>query len=96
MKTIYVSLLTYTDQGIRNLKDSPKRAKSFLESAEAAGVKVISQLWTAGKYDGLLVLEGESEEKVLGLLAQLSSLGNVRTESLRAFDANDFARIAGA
>ena len=96
MKTTYVSLLSFTDEGVRNLKDSPKRAEAFRKNAEAAGVKVITLLWTAGSYDGLLVLEGDSEENVLSILAQLSSLGNVRTQSMRAFDADDFAKIAGA
>ena len=95
MKTTYVTLINYTDQGVRNLKQSPQRAQAFRQSAEAAGLKVLAQLWTAGAYDGLLILEGDSEEKVLGALAQLASLGNVRTQSLRAFDADGFAGIVG-
>ena len=96
MKTTYLTLITYTDQGIRNLKQSPQRAQAFRQSAEAAGIKVLAQLWTAGAYDGLLILEGDSEEKVLSTLAQLASLGNVRTQSLRAFDAAEFGAIVGA
>ena len=96
MKTTYVALLNYTDQGVRNLKDSPKRAEAFRKSAEAAGLKVITLLWTAGSYDGLLILEGDSDEKVLGAVAQLSALGNVRTQSLRAFGAEEFSRLVGA
>lgn len=95
MKTTYVSLFTYTDQGARNLKQSPQRAQAFRQSAEAAGLKVLALLWTVGAYDGLLILEGDSEEKVLGALAHLASLGNVRTQSLRAFDADGFAGIVG-
>ena len=96
MKTTYVTLITYTDQGVRNLKQSPQRAQAFRQSAEAAGIKVLAQLWTSGACDGLLILEGDSEEKVLGALAHLASLGNVRTQSLRAFDAAEFAAIVGA
>jgi uncharacterized protein with GYD domain len=95
MKTTYATLLSFTDQGARNIKDSVNRAKAFREKAESAGVKVLSQLWTAGSYDGLMVLEGDSEEKLLGLLAQLSASGNVRTHSLRAFGADEFARVVG-
>ncbi len=95
MKTTYVTLITYTQQGRQNLKQSPQRAQSFRQSAEAAGLKVVAQLWTFGAYDGLLVLEGDNEEKVLGALAQLAALGNVRTHSLRAFDANGFAGVVG-
>ena len=96
MKTTYLTLITYTDQGVRNLKQSPQRAQAFRQSAEAAGIKVLAQFWTAGACDGVLILEGDSEEKVLGVLAQLASLGNVRTRSLRAFDAVEFAAIVGA
>ena len=92
----YVALITYTDQGIRNLKQSPQRAQAFRQSADAAGIKVRAQLWTAGPFDGVLILESDNEQKVLGALAQLASLGNVRTQSLRAFDAAEFGPIVGA
>ncbi len=95
MKATYATLITYTDQGVRDLKQSPQRAQAFRQSAEAAGLKVLAQLWTAGAYDGLLILEGDSEETVLGALAHLASLGNVRTQSLRAFDAEGFSAIVG-
>ncbi len=96
MKATYVSLFTFTDQGARAIKQSPQRATAFRQQAEAAGVKVVSQLWTAGDYDGVLILEGDDEQKVLGLLAQLAAAGNVRTHSLRAFGASEFAAITGA
>jgi uncharacterized protein with GYD domain len=70
--------------------------KPFRQNAEAAGIKVLAQLWTAGTCDGLLILQSDNEEKVLGTLASLASQGNVRTQSLRAFDAAEFAAIVGA
>lgn len=91
-KAIYATLLTFTDQGAHNLSQSPQRASAFAASAEAEGVRIVSQLWTAGSYDGVLILEGE-EQKVLGLLAQLAAQGNVRTHSMRAFDAEQFGQI---
>lgn len=91
----YAALLTFTEQGSRNLAQSPQRALAFRQSAEAAGVRVLAQLWTAGTYDGVLVLQGD-EQKVLTVLAQLNAQGNVRTHPLRAFDAEEFARIAGS
>jgi uncharacterized protein with GYD domain len=95
VKTTYIALLNYTDQGIRNLKQSPQRAQAFRQTAEAAGIKVIAQLWTAGACDGVLILEADNEAKVLGSLASLASSGNVRTQSLRAFDAAEFGAIVG-
>lgn len=91
----YAALLHFTEQGSRHLAQSPQRAAAFRQSAEAAGVRVLAQLWTAGTYDGVLILQGD-EQKVLALLAQLTAQGNVRTHSLRAFEAEEFARLAAS
>ena len=96
MKTTYLSLLTYTDQGVRNIAQSPQRAAAWRQQAEASGIKVIAQLWTAGAYDGALVLEGDNDQQVLRALTQLASLGNVRTHSLRALTQEEFANVARA
>jgi len=94
MKTTYLSLLTFTDQGFRGIKESPQRAAAWKQQVEANGVKVLAQLWTTGAYDGALVVQGDNEQKVLAALAALAAQGNVRTHSLRAFDAAEFAQIA--
>lgn len=85
----YVSLLRFTDQGTKALKQSAARALTFRKAAEKAGITVESQLWTAGSRDGVLILCGE-EKKILRCLADLVSRGNVRTETLQAFDAEEF------
>jgi uncharacterized protein with GYD domain len=90
----YVSLLRFTDQGARALKKSANRASVFRKAAEKAGITVEAQLWTAGSCDGLLILSGD-EKKVLRCLAGLATLGNVRTETLQAFDAKEFKAIVG-
>jgi uncharacterized protein with GYD domain len=90
----YVTLIRFTNQGVRALGKSSARALAFRQAAEKDGVKVESQLWTAGSCDGMLILSGE-EKKVLGALARLAAEGNVRTESMRAFDAEEFKSIAG-
>jgi uncharacterized protein with GYD domain len=88
----YVSLIRFTEQGARALRKSTARAASFRKEAGKAGVKIEVQLWTAGSCDGLLVLSGD-QAKILRCLARLASLGNVRTESLPAFDAGEFSAI---
>lgn len=88
----YVSLLRFTDQGARNNKKSTARASAFKKAAAKAGVRVELQLWTLGREDGVLILSGD-EQRVLRLLAQLSALGNIRTETMQAFDAKDFMRL---
>ena len=82
----FIVLLDYTDQGIRNLNDSPQRADAFNESAEKAGVTIVGQYWTIGSHDGVLIMEAETEEKAASVLLHLGASGNVRTTTLRAFD----------
>lgn len=91
----YVSLLRFTPQGVRNLKQSPSRATAFCKLAARQGVKVEAQLWTTGKYDGILILNASDEAKVLGLIAKLAAQGNINTQTLQAFDAREFAAIVG-
>jgi len=91
----YISLLRFTEQGAHSIKKSASRALAFKRSAEKLGVSIESQLWTAGRYDGLLILSGE-EKSILCCLAQLRSLGNIRTETLRAFSAEEMKAIAGS
>jgi uncharacterized protein with GYD domain len=90
----YVSLIHFTDQGARTLKKSAARASGFRKAAQKAGISVEAQLWTAGACDGVLILSGE-EKKILRCLAQLAAQGNLRTETLRAFDAEEFRSITG-
>ena len=89
----YVSLLRFTPQGVKNLKQSPARAAAFRKTVEKAGIKVEAQLWTTGKYDGILILNAASETKVLGVIARLAAQGNVSTQTMQAFDAQEFAAI---
>ena len=91
----YVSLIRFTAQGARNLRQSPARASAFHRAAEKAGVKVEAQLWTVGAYDGIMILNAPNETKALSVVAKLAALGNVSTQSMRAFDAKEFAAIVG-
>jgi uncharacterized protein with GYD domain len=91
----YVVLANFTDQGIRNAKDSPKRAEAFKKMAETFGVTVKELFWTQGRYDVVTILEAPDEFSSTALCLTLSALGNVRTESLRAFSAADMTTIVG-
>lgn len=92
----FIALLDFTDQGIKNLKDSPKRADAFNEYAEKSGARVVSQYWTIGSHDGVLVLEAPTEERAAAVLLHLASAGNVRTTTLRAFDWAEAQELIGA
>ncbi len=88
----YVTLIRFTDQGARAVKKSAARAAGFRKLAERAGITVEAQLWTAGSCDGVLILSGE-EKKVFRCLSGLAAQGNVRTETLRAFDVAEFGKL---
>ncbi|MCK1339692.1 uncharacterized protein with GYD domain [Bradyrhizobium sp. LM6.10] len=91
----YVVLGNFTDQGVRNVKDSPKRVDAFKEMAKTFGVTVKEIVWTQGRYDVVTVLEAPDEAAAMSLSLSLSALGNVRTETLRAFSAADMTKIVG-
>jgi uncharacterized protein with GYD domain len=81
----YIALLQFTDQGIRNVKDTTKRAAASAEMASKMGVKIVDTFWTLGPYDVVLLLEADDDERVTAFALELGSLGNMRTQTLRAF-----------
>jgi uncharacterized protein with GYD domain len=91
----YISLLRFTEQGAKNLKKSTNRAHTFDKIAAQAGVKIEGQYWTLGAYDGVLILDADSEQKVLRCLSQLASQGNVRSETMQTFIDKEFDEIVG-
>jgi uncharacterized protein with GYD domain len=91
----YLSMINFTVQGIQGIKNSPARASSFASQVEQAGGRVVSQYWSLGDADGCFVFEAPSEHIATQLLLRLEQQGNVRTKSLRVFDANEFGGIVG-
>jgi len=91
----YVVLAKFTDQGIRSAKDSPKRAEAFKQLAKTLGASVKEIFWTQGRYDIVTIVEASDETSAMSLNLSLGALGNVRTESLRAFSAADMTTIVG-
>jgi uncharacterized protein with GYD domain len=91
----YVVLAKFTDQGIRNAKESPKRADAFKEMAKTFGVIVKDIVWTQGRYDIVIIVEASDESSAMSLSLSLGALGNVRTETLRAFSAAEMTDIVG-
>lgn len=89
----YIALVDYTEQGIREIKDSPRRADEFVEKAGAMGVKVKDLYWTSGGHDGVLILEAADDAAVSALMLQLAQGGNVRTRTLRAYQKAEMSSI---
>lgn len=89
----FVTLANFTDQGIRNYSDSPKRAQAFREMVEETGGEVKALVWTMGMYDVVAIIEMPDDETATAMALKLSSLGNVRTTTLRGFDMEEIKSI---
>jgi len=91
----YISLWNFSDQGIRAVKDTTKRAGIMKEMAQKAGVTVKDIYWTLGTYDGVVLFEAPNEEAVAALGLALGALGNVRTQTVRAFSVDEMNGVLG-
>jgi uncharacterized protein with GYD domain len=89
----YIVLVNWTDQGIKNVKDTIKRAKSFKGAIEEVGGKSLGVYYTMGRYDIVAILEAPNDEAIASALYSTASLGNVRTETLKAFSVAEAANI---
>jgi uncharacterized protein with GYD domain len=91
----YILLGTFTDQGIRNIKDTSKRADTVRATAKKAGVTVKDMYWTLGQFDVAAILEAPDEMAATSLALSIGALGNVRTQLLRAFTQDEVGPILG-
>ena len=89
----YVTLANLTDQGIRNYSDTTKRAKAFQELVTEMGGEVKNLVWTMGIYDVVAITELPDDETATAAALKLSSLGNVRTTTLRGFEMEEIDSI---
>ena len=89
----YVTLLNWTDQGIRNYKDTARRAEAFGSAVQTLGGKLLNVYWTVGPYDLVAVVEAPDDETATAALLQLGEVGNVRTTTLRAFGREEMDSI---
>jgi uncharacterized protein with GYD domain len=90
---IYLILGNYTDQGIRNIKETTKRAEGFRALAKKMGVTVKEIYWTMGRYDIATIIDAPDDATASRLLLAAGSMGNVRTETLRAYTADEIGSI---
>jgi len=81
----YVILSNFTDQGIRNIKESPKREDAFRDLCEKVDARVKDVYRTMGHYDVVAIVEAPNDLAMSTILYSLGARGNVRTETLRAF-----------
>jgi len=88
----YVILYRFTDQGLKTIKETVKRSQEVRKMNEERGFKVIGTYWTQGQYDIVSVVEAPSEEAMNAGLFNIAAVGNVHSETMRAFDETEMAR----
>lgn len=89
----YIALINWTDQGIREVKDSAQRLAGAKKVIEAAGGKMAGFYLTMGRYDMVAITEGPSDEAVTTALLNIASRGSIRTETLKAFPEEQYRDI---
>ena len=85
--------MNWTEQGIKNVKDTIRRAKSFEDAIQKAGGKSLGIYYTMGRYDLVAIIEASNDDAIASILYSLGRLGNVRTETLNAFSLDQVANI---
>ncbi len=88
----YIAVINFTDQGIRGIKESPNRLAAAGKLGETLGVTMKQAFWTLGQYDMVVIIDGP-EEACAAYMYKIGSLGNIRSTTLRAFNADEMQRI---
>ncbi|GAA4088581.1 GYD domain-containing protein [Actinomadura miaoliensis] len=89
----YISLLNWTDQGIRAYEDTMKRAETFAAMLEEMGARLVDLFWTVGQYDLVGIIEAPDDETAAAALLRNGGAGNVRSTTLRAFGRDEISQI---
>ena len=89
----FATLVNFTQQGMQRIGESPHRAAAFAEQAKESGLEISELLWLTGRYDGLVVYEAPDLETAAAAMLKLAKTGNVKTETLPAFDAAGIQKV---
>jgi uncharacterized protein with GYD domain len=89
----YVTLMNWTEQGIRTVRDTVDRSEQADALAEKHGARIEEVYWTVGAYDIVVLVEAPDDESVTAMLLELGSAGNLRTTTLRAYDSDQMSGI---
>ena len=89
----YIALSRFTDQGVRSVKDTTKRAAAVQEAAARFGARLTQIYWTLGHYDLVAIIEASDEQSATAFALSIASAGNIRMETLRAFNRDEMGGI---
>lgn len=91
----YISLVNWTDQGIKGFKDTVERSQAAAEAATSMGGRLIDVYWTVGPYDLVIVAEFPDDQTGTAYLLAIGAQGNIRTTTMRAHNADEMTQIIG-
>ena len=89
----YISLVQFTDKGIQAAKETTQRVAEWASKVESMGVSIKQMYWTLGQYDQVCVFDAPDDETAASVLLGADMLGNIRTQTLRAFTPTEMERI---
>jgi uncharacterized protein with GYD domain len=89
----YVVLVNFTDQGVRYIRQTTERAKGLINAAAKLSIKIKDIYWTMGNYDAVFMAEATDDETMTAFAASMGALGNIRTQTMRAFSAEEMNEI---
>ena len=89
----YIALVNFTDQGVRQIRQTTERAQALVNAGANLGVKIKDIYWTLGAYDAIFTAEAPNDESLTAFALSIGSLGNIRTQTLRAFSTAEMGKI---
>jgi uncharacterized protein with GYD domain len=92
-KPTYISLVKFTDKGIQNAKQTTQRLSAWAAKVQSMGVTIKQMYWTLGEYDQVCIFEAPDDETAASVLLAADLLGNIRTQTMRAFTAAEMDKI---
>jgi uncharacterized protein with GYD domain len=93
IKPTYISLVQFTDKGIQNAKQTTQRVAAWAAKVQSMGVTIKQMYWTLGQYDQVCIFEAPDDETAASVLLAADMLGNIRTQTMRAFTAPEMEKI---
>jgi len=89
----FIATITFTEQGIKKVRDTCKRAEAVRALAKKMGIKVEEIYWTLGPTDGVIIFDAPDEETATALMLQVAALGNVQTQTARAYNTAEMEKV---
>jgi uncharacterized protein with GYD domain len=93
VKPTYISLVKFTEKGIQNAKETTQRLDAWAAKVQSMGVTIKQMYWTLGEYDQVCIFEAPDDETAASVLLAANMLGNIRSQTMRAFTAPEMEKI---